>query len=30
LGIDIDPKFPSKYQSKRKKHFDEINDEDEG
>ena len=27
--MDIEPKFPTKRQSKRKKHFDEINDQDE-
>jgi hypothetical protein len=26
---DIEPKFPVKRQGKRKKHFDEINDNDE-
>ena len=29
FDMDIEPKFPTKRQSKRKKHFDEINDEDE-
>jgi hypothetical protein len=27
--MDIEPKFPTKRQGKRKKHFDEINDQDE-
>ena len=27
--MDIQPKFPRKHQGKRKKHFDEINDQDE-
>jgi len=27
--MDIEPKFPTKHQSKRKKFFDEINDQDE-
>ena len=27
--MDIEPKFPTKRQGKRKKQFDEINDQDE-
>ena len=28
-SMDVEPKFPTKHQGKRKKHFDELNDETE-